>query len=66
MKVKKERLRWHNDIEYKKWKLQSLKEKYKDVLIKEAKRKFSRERCENEYKSNPEFQKYKRAYIQIK
>ena len=36
------------------------------MLIKEAKRKCSRERCENDYKSNPVFQKYKRAYIVTK
>ncbi|TKS65922.1 ATP-dependent DNA helicase PIF1 [Collichthys lucidus] len=62
VKAKKERLRY-NDIEYKKRKLQSLKENYKDVSVKQAKCEVSRERCANEYKSNPDFKRYKRSYF---
>ncbi|KAK0134798.1 OTU domain-containing protein 4 [Merluccius polli] len=50
--AKKERLRYHN--------------KYKDVRIKQAKRESSRKHFENQYRSNPQFQKYKLAYFLTK
>ncbi|KAK0136497.1 hypothetical protein N1851_027395 [Merluccius polli] len=64
--AKKERLRYHSNIDYKKRKLQTLKDKYKDVCIKQGKCESSRKHFENQYRSNPQFQKYKLAYFQNK